>query len=239
MLHPAGRRKILALFETQTRVTEINPMQYDKNRYQIWALPHPLVLFWILNPAAIINELILGQRLPKIMLIDEESDAPFAERSYIPCPHCETLNDGRIWGKGNALGHWFGFVCPNCHQIIPCLWSLYSYAVLAVTYPLWYFPARFFRDRWIAKEKARLATVLERPLIQANEVNWLLIGISCLGGFMWLIMGFIPEVRNVLNGEEWDFIMLFVIQLPLWLVTGFCWGLFMRIFMNKKGKGRR
>ena len=214
-------------------------MQYDKNRYQIWALPHPLVLIWILNPAAIINELIFGQRLPKVMLIDKESDAPFAERNYVPCPHCETLNDGRIWGKGNALGHWFGFVCPNCHQKIPCLWSLCSYAVLAVTFPLWYIPVRFFRDRWIAKEKARLAKVLERPLIQAVDVNWYLRGTFYFGGLMWLITGVIPEVWNVLNGEEWDLRMLFVFKLPLGLVSGFCWGLWMHFATNKKGKGRR
>ncbi len=214
-------------------------MQYDKNRYQIWTLSHPLVLFWILNPVIIINELILGQRLPKVTLIDKESDAPFAERNYIPCPHCETLNDGRIWSKGNAFGHWFGFICPNCYQIIPCLWSISSYAVLAVTYPLWYFPARFFRYRWIEKEKARLAKVLERPLIQAVDINWYLRGIFFWGGLMWLIMGVIPEVWNVLNGEEWDLMMLFVFQLPLWLVAGFCWGLGMHFFMNKKGKERR
>ena len=223
----------------QKRVMEINPMQYDKNRYQIWALPHPLVLIWILNPFAIINELILGQRLPKLTLIDEESDAPFAERNYIPCPHCETLNDARIWTKANAFGHWFGFVCPNCHQIIPCLWSICSYAILVVTYPLWYFPARSFRHRWIEKEKARLAKVLERPLIQAKDVNWNLLGTFYWGGFMWLIMGFIPEVWNVLNGEEWDFIMLFVIGLPFWLLAGLGWGLWMHFEMNKRGKRRR
>lgn len=214
-------------------------MQYNKNRYQIWALPHPLILFCILNPLMIINELILGQRLPKVTLIDKESDALLVERSYVPCPHCKTLNDGRIWGKGNAFGHWFGFICPNCHQIIPCLWSISSYAILAITFPLWYFPARFFRDRWIAKEKERLTKVLERPLIQAVDLNWILRGIFFFGGLMWLIMGVIPEMWDVLNGEEWDLMMLFVFDLPLWLVGGFCWGLWMHFAMNKKGKRRR
>ena len=122
-------------------------MQYDKNRFKIQAVPHPLVLQWILNPALIFNELILGQRIPKVMLIDEESDKPLMERTYIPCPHCETLNDSRLWGKRNSFGHWFGFVCPNCHQIIPCLWNIFSLAILAITFPLWYFPARFCRHR--------------------------------------------------------------------------------------------
>ncbi len=43
-------------------------MQYDKNRFEIWALPHPLVLFWVLFPPLIFNELILGQRQPQSLV---------------------------------------------------------------------------------------------------------------------------------------------------------------------------
>ena len=210
-------------------------MQYDKNRFKIWALPHPLILFWVLFPGPTFNELILGQRLPKVMLIDKKSDKPLLERSYIPCPHCETLNDGRLWAKWNAFGHWFGFVCPSCYQVIPCLWNIFSLAILAITYPLWYFPARFFRRRWLEKEKERLAKSLERPLIHAKSVNWLFRGTFYFGGLMWVILGVIPQIWNVLNGKEWDLIMMFI-ALPIWLGTGFAWGLCMRFWMNRKGK---
>ena len=114
-------------------------MQYDKSRFKTWALPHPIVLHWVLNPGLMFNELILGQRQPKVSLIDKESDKSLLERCYIPCPHCETLNDNRLWGKRNTFGHWFGLVCPSCHQVIPCLWNIFSLAVLAITFPLWYF----------------------------------------------------------------------------------------------------
>ena len=101
-------------------------MQYDKNRFKIHALPHPLVLHWVLNPMIMFNELLFGQRLPKVTLIDKKSDKPQLERSsYIPCPHCETLNDSRLWAKGNAFEQWFGLVCPSCHEIIPCLWNIF------------------------------------------------------------------------------------------------------------------
>ena len=103
-------------------------MEYDKNRFEIWALPHPLILFWVLFPALIFNELILGQRQPKVSLVDKKSDKPWMERCYIPCPHCETLNDARLWAKGSAFGNWFGLVCPSCHEIIPCLWNIFSLA---------------------------------------------------------------------------------------------------------------
>jgi hypothetical protein len=166
------------------------------------------------------------------MLVDKESNKLRMERSYIPCPHCDTLHDRRLWA---AFGHWFGLVCPSCHEIIPCLWNIFSLAILAITFPLWYFPARFFRRRWFEKEKERLANAVERPLIQAKSINWLFRGTFYLGGLMWVILGVIPQVWNVLNGKEWDLIMMFV-MLPIWLVTGFAWGLTMRFWMNRKGK---
>ena len=210
-------------------------MQYDKNQFKIWAIPHPFVLHWILNPGLVFSELILGQRLPKVTLIDKESNKPLLERAYVPCPHCETLNDARLWARGNAIGHWFGYVCPNCHQIIPCLWNIFSLAILAITCPLWYFPIRLVRLRWIEKEKERLANVLERPLIQAKTIRWHFIGTFYFGGFMWLVLGVIPQIWQVLNGREWDLITMFA-TLPIWLLVGLAWGLIMRFWMNKKGK---
>jgi hypothetical protein len=204
---------------------EINPMQYDKNRFEIWELPHPLILFWVLFPALIFNELILGQRQPKVSLIDKKSDKPWAERCYIPCPHCETLNDARLWAKWNGFGNWFGFVCPSCHQVIPCLWNIFSLAVLAITLPLWYFPARFFRRRWLEIEKKRLAKVLERPLIQAKSMHWLLMFLIVFvsGVSMWVML----VIFEVLwEGREWD-LKTMLESLPICIITSFVCGLIM------------
>ena len=177
-------------------------MQYDKNRFKVWSLPHPLVLHWVLNPVIMFNELILGQRLPKVALVDKESDKP--RTTYIPCPHCETLNDSRLWA--NAFGNWFGFVCPSCHEIIPCLWNIFSLAILAITFPLWYFPARFFRRRWLEKEKERLTKVLERPLIEAKSINWLLSAFSwsVFMWVMWVMWVMCWVLLDVWKGREWD-----------------------------------
>ena len=206
-------------------------MQYDKNKFKIYALPHPNVLFWVLFPVIMINELIFGVRVAKVTLIDKESDKPLMERIYIPCPHCETLNDARLWAKWNAFGHWFGFVCPSCHHVIPCLWNIFSLAVLAITFPLWYFPARFFRRRWLEIEKKRLARVLERPLIEIKFIHWLLIGTFGWGVLTWVLF----EGWQVLDGREWD-LMKMIGNLPIWLVSGFVWGLLMHFFMNRKGR---
>ncbi len=104
-------------------------MDFDKEKYSIWKLPNLLLVHWIINPAVAVNELILGQRLPKITLIDKTSDAPLLERQYIPCSECNTLHDARLWSKGNAFGHWFGYVCPSCGEKIPCLWNITSLLV--------------------------------------------------------------------------------------------------------------
>ena len=192
-------------------------MRYDKNRFKVLSLPHPLVLFWVLFPGTMFFELILGLRLPKVVLVDKESDKP--RTTYYPCPHCETLNDRRLWANGNTFEHWFGLVCPSCHQIIPCLWNIFSLVVLAITFPLWYFPVRFFRHRWIEKEKERLAKVLERPLIQAKSINSpliFLISAFASGVSMW-VMWVVFEV--LWNGKEWD-LKTMLKSLPICMVAG-------------------
>ena len=211
-------------------------MQYDKNRFKVLALPHPFILFWVLCPVVIFNELIAGQRLPKVTLIEKKSDKPRTGRTYVPCPHCETLNDLRLWGEGNALGNafgrWFGLVCPSCHEIIPCLWNIFSLAILAITFPLWYFPARFFRQRWLEKEKERLAKVLERPLIQAKSQISLLR--ACFfGGLMGVTAMMVIEV---LKGWEWHWMMIILTSLLLGMVGSTVWGFCEYFFMNRKGE---
>ena len=53
---------------------------------------------------------------------------------------------------------------------------------------------------------------------------------------MWLILAVIPQVWEVLNGGEWDLMMLFV-SLPALMVVGYVWGLFMPFLtLNRKRK---
>jgi hypothetical protein len=79
-------------------------MNFDKDKYKVWQLPHPMVLHWVMNPGLAFNELILGQRLPKVMLVDKTSDAPLMERQYVPCPECNVLTDARVWGGSRSKG---------------------------------------------------------------------------------------------------------------------------------------
>jgi hypothetical protein len=46
-------------------------MKIDETKYKIWTWKNPLMLHWIINPGLAINELILGQRIPKITLVEK------------------------------------------------------------------------------------------------------------------------------------------------------------------------
>ena len=203
---------------------------FDRSKYTVWALPHPLILLWVVNPGLAFNELVLGQRIPKVILIDKQSDKPMLERSIVPCPQCGAMNDARLWGKGNAFGHWFGIICPACEGIIPCLWNLFSLLILLVTFPVWFIPVSILKPRWIEYEKQRLRRNLEQPLVEAKEINWFIRGAFFFGGLMWLVWILITflsgnsDVKSVLIG------------VPICLFVGLVWGGIMHFWMNRQGK---
>ena len=107
-------------------------MKYDKEKYKIWNYKSPVILHWIINPGLVINELILGQTIPKVMLIEREGKKPFYQRSLIPCPHCGTMHNGLKWSSQNktAFKNWFGYYCDNCKEIIPVQRNLTSLIIL-------------------------------------------------------------------------------------------------------------
>lgn len=196
-----------------------------------------MLLFWILNPGAAFNELILGQRCPKVMLIDHTSDQPRPLRTYIPCPHCGSLHPSLLWGKGNAFGHWFGYVCPTCNNIIPCLRNWTGLLILILSFPIWIIPVYLLKPRWLAYEKIRLNNNLAQLPAQAiavKNINWIFRGVFLFGGSMWFMMSVIPFLFRYWQGRysSLEFIhMLF--SLPLWLVGGLVFGLVMKSRLNK------
>ena len=52
---------------------------------------------------------------------------------------------------------------------------------------------------------------------------------------MWVGLEVIPQVREVLNGGEWDLRMMFI-GLLFFMVGGFAFGLWMHFSMNRKGE---
>ncbi len=97
-------------------------MNYDKTKYKIWNWKSPVILHWIINPGLVINELILGQTIPKVMLIEREGNKPFFERSFIPCPHCGETGISAL--RKCFLGPVLTTRCQKCEKPVSVpLWS--------------------------------------------------------------------------------------------------------------------
>jgi len=208
----------------------MKPADHDRSQYNVWALPHPLIISYVVAPPLAFNELILGQRMPKVLLIEKKSERPLVQRQWVPCPDCGAMNDGRLWAKGNALGHWFGYVCPVCAGRIPCHWNIFSILILAISFPIWMPIRRLVEEKWLRYELSRVRRAQEGPLVEAKLVTCLLVGTFFWGGFMWVMMSLLWLLIGQLS---WRFVLL---QLPVWLTAGFLWGLAMYLLMNRRGK---
>lgn len=208
--------------------------QYDKEKYKAYTSKHWMYIHWQINPGLFINELILGQRVPKLSLVDKTSSKPLIERSYVPCPHCKTLHDSRTWStqNGTAFKNWFGLYCHSCGKIIPCLWNIFSLLILGLTYPFWFSFKRKWKQQWLAKQPQRY-----KDLDLKNKPNpyegwgWIRIGLGW-GLVMFIFMSllwpyFLDEIFS------WRRV---VIGIPIWTLAGLAFGYSMKIFMGKTGK---
>ena len=203
-------------------------MEYDKSKYKIWTWKNPLMLHWIINPGAAFNELALGQRVPKVTLIEKNKDKPIGERTFIPCPHCGTLHSALKWSVQNktAFKNWFGLYCDHCGKIIPCLTNLTSYVILGITFPIWI----CFKEKWKAKWLAEQKVKFSRPLqLTQPTFNWWRTGLGW-GFFMYIFMEIlIPFVSGVpITGKS------LLIGIFIWGIGGLLFGLIMKMILGKK-----
>lgn len=151
-------------------------MKYDKKKYKIWDWKSPIILHWIINPGLVINELILGQTIPKVMLIEREGNNPFYQRSLVPCPHCGTMHSGLKWSSHNktAFKNWFGYYCDNCKKIIPVQRNLTSLILLTVTFPIWAWFRKTLKQNWLDKQADRYKNIsLDIPEKKNSTKKWL------------------------------------------------------------------
>ena len=59
-------------------------MNYDKTKYKVLTWKSPVMLHWVINPGLAFNELVLGQRAPKVVLEERNSAKTLPERTFIP-----------------------------------------------------------------------------------------------------------------------------------------------------------
>ncbi len=199
-----------------------------------FALPHPLLLHWILNPGLAFNELVLGQRIPRGTYVCKSCERPYAERNYVTCPSCGGIHPAMLWARRNGFGHWFGYVCPSCAGVIPCLWNLTSLAILTLTFPIWWLPARYIRPRWLAFERRRIGAVAgDGPPLPTRE-GWLLLGVFAWGLPVWAIVTVVMLVRKG-GGMSFNAFARHTLFLPVALLAGALWGWIMSWFTGRFG----
>ena len=206
-------------------------MEFDKEKYKVYTWKNWMMLHWILNPGLAINQLILGQRVPKVSLEDKTIDKPRIERTLVPCPHCETLHDGRTWSteKGTAFKNWFGLYCKSCGNIIPCLTNGLSFLIRAITFPIWGWFRKSLKEKWLEKQPKRYENIdikhISNPF---DKKSWIKTGLSW-GAFMFLVMsiGF-----TYFEGEEITLKTL-LLGLVIWTIGGLGFGYTMKLFMGK------
>jgi hypothetical protein len=176
-------------------------MEFDRSRYDVWQLPKPLLLHWVLNPGLVVNELLLGQRIPKVTLIERDTSRPLIERQSVPCPHCGTLHDARLWSGKRGFHNWFGYYCPRCGDTIPCLWNVFSLLLLALTAPLWIWFRKPLRARWLRGQPIRFEHAEDVPLPTAKTVKWWRMGLIW-GAIMFIVFAVAESFQHELRARD-------------------------------------
>jgi hypothetical protein len=170
-------------------------MEFDSSKYKVQKLPNLLLVHWVINPGLAVNELVLGQRLPRVMLTDKAQDI-----DYVPCPHCKAMNDADLWSGKNSFGHWFGIICPECHQKIPSLLNLTSLLVLFFTFPIWIWLRLWGEQKWLEKEKKRFVFSSTKKA-KKNRFENFKIGLL-FGLFMFCVISLDRYLDDRLNPES-------------------------------------
>jgi len=198
-----------------------------------WELPNWMLLHWVINPGLAFNELVLGQRIPKVTLICQSCRLPLVERQYVPCPSCGAIHDGRLWAGKRGFGNWLGLVCPACGKRIPCLRNAFAFVLVCVSAPTWYLPYRlYFRDRPVS----RPVQTPSASLPTLKKVAWSKMALL-YGLLMWLITSLVPATFIYAKTGSLP-VMMLVVGGGLWLLGGVAFGFFMYLFLSRKPRSR-
>lgn len=205
-------------------------MNFDKTKYKVYTWKNGMMLHWILNPGLAINELLLGQRVPKVSLEDKTSNKSRFERSFVPCPHCNTLHDSRTWStdNGTAFKNWFGLYCNNCSNIIPCLTNAFSYLVLIVTFPVWGWFKNSMKKAWLEKQPERYQNIdIEKVPNPYGQKSWIQTGLSW-GLFMFIMMS---VIFPFIDGSPIN-VNTILLGLVVWTIAGLLFGFTLKVFLG-------
>ncbi|HEY9561941.1 MAG TPA: hypothetical protein VIR29_14250 [Anseongella sp.] len=166
-------------------------MVFNPDQYKIRTRKSPLWLFQALNPFSFLMELGAGARMPLIQLIDKTLEGPESARTITPCPHCGKLHDARTWSPlfDTHVKNWFGLYCSNCGNVIPCMISISSMLVLAVTFPLWIWFKKPLKEHWLRAQPARFRDLEKQYRKDPYGERWWLSNSLWSGGFFSVVFG--------------------------------------------------
>ncbi|MBL1430949.1 MAG: hypothetical protein COA60_005485 [Robiginitomaculum sp.] len=200
---------------------------HENKKFKEVKLPNWQLVFWMLNPLLALNEFIFGQRIPKITLIDQHSDEIFANRSFVQCPHCQTIHSAHRWGKGNAFWHFAGLYCPTCENKIPVLHNIFTIVLLALSFPIWKPLQVVFAERFKKWELSRLHKTKGIEKAPPQKISVIKIGLpfGLFMGLFYVLYGGIGNGYTLLNT---------IIGLLCGALAGVLVGLIMAFMANKK-----
>ena len=202
-------------------------MPVDTAKYKVWTWKHPFVLHFILNPGLAFNELVLGQRVPKVSLVERDKTKSLGERSFVPCPHCQTVHSGMKWSLANrtAFGNWFGLYCDHCGGIIPCVTNLTSLIILALTFPIWYPFKNRWKEKWLQVQREKFS----KPLILTEpDFKWWETGLGF--GFSMFVFNGLSDFLVFQETFTWRKL---AISLVVWTLGGLVFGLLLKKIAGK------
>lgn len=167
-------------------------MEAANKKYKVLTWKNFIMLHWMINPGLAINELILGQTVPKEFLVEKESTESFMEKTFVRCPHCGTIHSLLEWSQQNktGFGNWFGLYCNHCGKIIPCLRNFTSLIILAITFPIWYWFKDMLKEKWLIRQKEKFSKPLN---LQPPVFDGWYRGLQFAAGYylMFMIIDFI------------------------------------------------
>lgn len=205
-------------------------MEIDKHKYSLWTWKHPFMLHWIVNPGLAFNELVLGQRVPKVTLVEKDSRKPLQERTHIPCPHCGTIHPGVKWSlQNNAFKNWFGLYCDQCGKTIPCLTNLTSAFILAVTFPLWFWFKNSLKKQWLSRQAKRYQNINMDTADPLEGYGWIKTGLGW-GATMFILMS---VLFPLIWGDALSAMRL-LIEAVIWTLGGILFGYTLKLINGKK-----
>ncbi len=199
-------------------------MKYDKKKYKVWNWRHPIMLHWIINPGCAVSE-FMGIITPKVMLIERDKFKGLAQRTFIPCPHCDTLHPGMKFSKQNNTHNknWFGYYCDSCGEVIPPLRNWLSALVFILTKPF----TKKWKKRWLEKQPQRYATVDLTPVTKKITTKQMVKLSLFFAGFMFVFMTlFNWAIGTTINAAY------VIINLFMWTIGGFAFGYIMTRWAN-------